>query len=318
MWDYFDDKCVLITGGSGFWGRPLGGRGALYSKWRKLLPTPFADRLCESDRLIVLDGDITKPHVGLSDSQVDIVRQDVQIVIHAASSINLTSNLTTLTPTVIRATETVAKFALTCRALTRFVYVSSAYANAHLGPRSEAIDVPIYEKVYNPCQQDTALTEWKDVQNIGTSWVYEAEDYPWAYAYAKHLTERLLSQWFGDASTAGTLLIIRPSIVGPAQKVPYPGYCVPSSTPSTSAAAAILLSTDPEMRITTRSPNPDAEIHMDEVPVDVVADRLLSHLAVGTTGCVHAVSGERARMKYLEWWESIMQLRQIPWKLKRT
>ncbi|KAI9038874.1 putative male sterility domain-containing protein [Aspergillus affinis] len=336
MWDYFDDKCVLITGGSGFLGTAIvyrlvthtaatspiyvlcrGGRKALYSRWRKLLPSQFADRLCQSNRLIVVDGDIKKPNVGLSDAQIDIVRQDVEIVIHAASSINLKTDLTTLTPTIIQATETVAKFALTCHVLTRFVYVSSAYANAHLGPRSEGIDVLVDERIYNPCQHDTALTEWKDVQKIGTSWVYEAEDYPWAYAYAKHLTERLLLQWFGDANAAQSLLIIRPSIIGPAQKVPYPGYCFPNSTPLTTATAAVLLSTDLEMKTTTRFPNPDAEVHMDEVPVDVVADRLLSHLAIGTAGCVHAVSGERARMKYLEWWRSIMQLRQIPWEPKR-
>lgn len=239
-------------------------------------------------------------------------------MIHAASSINLSSSLKSLAPIIVRATETVAKFALTCPFMTRFVYVSSAYANAHLGPRSDSIDVAIHERIYSPSQQDTSLLEWEEVQKTGTNQVYEAEDYPWAYAYAKHLTERLLYRWFSDEAATECLLIMRPSIVGPAQKHPYPGYCVPNSTPTTSAVASFLLSTDSDVKVTTHCPNPDAEVHMDEVPVDVVADRLLGHLAIGTTGCVHAVSGKRARMNYLEWWKPIMQLRRIPWELKRV
>ncbi|PLB48480.1 putative male sterility domain-containing protein [Aspergillus steynii IBT 23096] len=336
MWDSFDGKCVLITGGSGFLGTAVvyrlvtrtsvsliyilcrGGRKALYTRWKKSLPDQFADKLCRSNRLLVLDGNIIKPNMGLSDSQVDIVREDVEIVIHAASSINLTSNLSSLAPTVIKATEIVAQFALACSFLTRFVYVSSAYANAHLDPRSESIDVAVQEKIYPPSQQDTALTEWEEVQKTGTSSVYDTEDYPWSYAYAKHLTERLLFRMFNDHDVTECLLIVRPSIIGPAQKCPYPGYCVPCSTPTTSAAVSFLLSADSEIRTTTRCPDPDAEVHIDEVPVDVVADRLLSHLAVGTTGCVHAVSGKRARTNYLEWWQPIMQLRRIPWELKRV
>ncbi|KAK6813724.1 hypothetical protein RU639_010363 [Aspergillus parasiticus] len=37
--------------------------------------------------------------------------------------------------------------------------------------------------------------------------------------------------------------------------------------------------------------DPDSRVIIDEVPVDVVADRLLCHLAMGTSGCIHAVSG---------------------------
>lgn len=50
----------------------------------------------------------------------------------------------------------------------------------------------------------------------------------------------------------------------------------------------------------------------DEVPVDVVADRLLCHLAMGTIGCIHAVSGVRSRLKLEEWWQSLLKIRRIP------
>lgn len=356
MWDYFDGKCVFITGGSGFLGTAIVSAGyshggfpylyplsrwekvssdpvkcrdlrdaegliamrhrALYARWTEDLPPQYADTLCKSDRLIVLNGDIRHPRMGLSDSQISMVRENAEIFIHAASSINLTSSLADLATPIVKATEMAAELALSCQHLTRFVYVSSAYANAHLGQRSELSDVPIDEKIYPPSHEIPVLSEWEEVQKTGTSPVFETEDHPWTYAYAKYLTERLLFRWFSDVDAARKLLVIRPSAIGPAQKLPYPGYCFPQSTPTTSAAAAFLLSKESKIRIATRCTNPSTEAYTDEVPVDVVVDRLLSHLALGTIGYVHAVSGKRARTNFVEWWQSMMQLRRIPWDLE--
>ncbi|PIG85893.1 hypothetical protein AARAC_001743 [Aspergillus arachidicola] len=60
--------------------------------------------------------------------------------------------------------------------------------------------------------------------------------------------------------------------------------------------------------------DPDSRVIIDEVPVDVVADRLLCHLAMGTSGCIHAVSGVRSRLKFEELSNSLMKVRRIPVK----
>lgn len=279
------------------------------------MPPEIADELCKSHRLTVLDGDIVLPGMGLSGPEQDLIRKNAQIVIHAASSINLAKGLPSLVPTVIRASETVARFALTCKLLDRFVYVSSAYANSHLSPRNVAADVEIKEEFYAPRKGSTATSEWDEVQQNGTSQAYEAEDFPWAYAYAKNLTERLLSHLFVYHGVEHKLLILRPSVIGPAQKYPFPGYSLPMSTPTTILAAALALTPSWTFRAASRFTSPDDHINLDEVPVDVVVDRLISHLAIGSVGCVHAVSGKRARIHIREWQQSAMKLRQIPWTL---
>jgi hypothetical protein len=208
----------------------------------------------------------------------------------------------------------IADIALSCHMLDRFVYVSTAYANVHLYSQSHDQDMRINEEVYELQGGRDALDELKEVRKHGTSKAYEANDFPWAYAYAKNLTERLLQRRFSD--TKEILLIVRPSIIGPSQSLPFPGYVMPMSSPPTILAAALILYPFRTIKIATRMDKPDSDVTGDEVPVDVVADRLLCHLAMGTYGCVHAVSGVRARAKYEPSRQSLMKLRRIPWELR--
>ncbi|PKY07610.1 male sterility domain-containing protein [Aspergillus campestris IBT 28561] len=273
-------------------------RSQLHAKWKEWLPPGAVDQLCSTDRIIILHGDILQPNLGLTGLELDNVRHDINIIIHAASSINLIKPLHQLSDTIIEASNMMADLALTCKRLDRFVYVSTAYANTHYYARCDELDVRIDEITYPLQRQRSVLDELEEVRKRGTSQAYEAESFPWAYAYAKHLTERLLHYKFSKNVSVEKLLIIRPSVIGPSQALPFPGYNMPL------------------IKIATKMSHPDLETHQDEVPVDVVADRLLCHLALGTHGCVHAVSGVRARMKYEPWRRALTKIRRIPWEVQ--
>ncbi|KAJ5761303.1 male sterility domain containing protein [Penicillium odoratum] len=330
MWEYFSGKSVLITGGSGFLGTAITYRlldrssvchvyilcrGGVESKWKMWLSERTVEMLLDSTRLSVVDGDMLLLDMGISKTELEKLQLDVNAVVHTASSINLGRPLSGLQNSIIGASEMIARFSLTCKELDRFVYVSSAYANAHLHaqPEHPVSDVEIKEDFYDLKLQGDPMDEWNQVQENGTSESFETENFPWAYAYAKHLTERLLLQLFSQHADKTKLLIIRPSVIGPAQAFPFPGYSIPISTPSTMLAAGIALTLSPRVKIATRVVSPETQTHIDEVPVDVVVDRLLSHLAVGTYGCVHAVSGKKARMVFQEWWQGALMNRRIPW-----
>lgn len=262
----------------------------------------------------MLDGDILLPNMGLSEAELDAIQNTTNIIIHAACSVNLKHPLKRLHGPIIEATEMMAGIALTCTMLDRFVYVSTAYVNTYLYPHSGKPDLRINEEIYQLPSGCDAQDELNEVRGFGTSTAHEAEDFPWAYAYAKNLTERLLVSRFSD--TPEKLLIVRPSIIGPAQCLPFPGYSMPMSSSPTIMAAEVLLYPFRRIRIATKMDNPDLEVTGDEVPVDVVADRLLCHLSMGSFGCIHAVSGARARGRYEPWRESLMKLRQIPWEVR--
>lgn len=254
--------------------------------------------------------------MGLSQKDLSIIQEQVDVIIHSASSINLGRPLSRVWRPIVGASETIAELAFTCAKLDRFVYISTAYANAHLPPSGGSIEVDIKETIYDPNLEPDLDKEWADVQNIGSSDAFRDQDFPWPYAYAKNLTERLLLCRFTQAGAGAKLLIVRPSIIGPAQHFPFPGYNAPLSCPSTMLAAVIGLSLNWKATIGTKAIHNSSQLSSDEVPVDVVVDRLLAHLAMGTDGCIHAVSGKRARHQFVEWWQSASKLRRLPWKCR--
>lgn len=108
--------------------------------------------------------------------------------------------------------------------------------------------------------------------------------------YAEHLTERLLLRIFKAAGRETQLLIFRPSCIGPAEQEPFPGFEVAGSVPLTTATCAVIMTPPGRDRCSSNLADP-AQATSDEVPVDIVVNRLVVHLAIGTYGCVHAVSG---------------------------
>ncbi|EKV05130.1 NAD(P)-binding domain [Penicillium digitatum] len=332
MWNYYNDKTIFITGGTGFLGTAIvyrlltqtsvrqiymlcrGGIGKLQSKWTAPLSSAIVEKLFSTNRIIVMDGDILSPNLGISPDELSTLRREVNVIIHSASSINLARALSGLSEVITGASERMADIALTCPSLDRFVYVSTAYSNAYLFATSEGVEVEIKEDIYdpNPNHHLDVLNEWAQVKETGSSDAYEAHSFPWAYSYAKNLTERLLLHRFTQSGVKDKLLILRPSVVGQAQNFPFRGYSVPSSSPMTRLAALIALLPSGRATLATKSVGQISQVFTDVVPVDVVADRLLAHLAMGTKGCVHAASGKRRRELFIKWWESAVSLRRMP------
>ena len=112
------------------------------------------------------------------------------------------------------------------------------------------------------------------------------------------------------------LLIVRPSIIGPAQEHPFVGFSTATSTPTTSCATAFVLHPGRSMVFASRLPDGSLQSTIDEVPIDVVVDRTLAHLALGTNGCVHAVGGRKTRVTIDEWARANNDERRIPWDVK--
>ncbi|KAE8141703.1 male sterility protein-domain-containing protein [Aspergillus pseudotamarii] len=334
MLEYYKNKSIFVTGAPGFLGTVIiyrlislcevqhvyvlcrGGIQRLRSNWSQVLPEEIMNTLCDPSRITVFDGDVRLPDMGISKNKLDMVRTQVDVIIHAASSINLGTPLAGLFDVIIRSSDMIGGFALSCSKLRRFVYISTAYANGHLSPSSHTCDIEVDERVYDLGSSATVIEELAEVERYGTSKAYQAHEFPWPYAYAKNLTERLLVRRFQDNRAMNKLLIVRPSIVGPSQSVPYPGFCLPLSAPMLMLAAGMTLTTSQYMRIGTNLTDPDSEATLDGVPVDVVADRIITHVAAGTAVCIHAVSGERGRYKTRDVWQQAMQFRPIPWGLK--
>ncbi|KAJ5964248.1 uncharacterized protein N7479_004124 [Penicillium vulpinum] len=338
IWDYYDGKTLFITGGTGFIGTALlcrllsqsspkqvyvlcrGGSDKAKAKWSNILPPPVANILTQSKRITILDGELgNTATMNLSEETLQMLKQTVHIVFHAASSVQLHNSLRELAYAVLAPSICLTQYALKFPSLERFVFFSTAYANAHLWKVHESTDVSVDERIYPLGREEEdyykiALQAWSTIQKTGSSDEYDTHDFPWPYAYAKHLAERLVLQKAVERNKMDKILIIRPSVLGPADRFPYPGFATSEGAPSTACAAAYMLHPGRQIRLSTRCENPDQESTIDEVPVDVVVDRTLVHVALGTSGCVHAVSGEQGRLSTEEWLHAFKKERRIPWK----
>ncbi|GMF78001.1 unnamed protein product [Aspergillus oryzae] len=321
MWDYYCDKSILITGASGFLGTAITHR-QLIRKWQRNLPEADFKWLFNLESITVIDGDIMQADLGLSPQMITELQKEVNIIIHAASTINLTYSLERVFDHIVQPSESLAQLALGFTCLDRFVYVSTAFANTHLYKLSSKPQTEINEEIYPLLGEgkllDDSLLSAQDARDqitkTGSSTEFELHDFPWPYAYGKHLAERLVLNLFIEKGWASKVLILRPSVIGPAEKYPYPGYSVPLSTPSTALATAMIASSVFSVVVPTRCSKPEIEATIDEVPVDVVVDRMVAHVAFNTTGCVHAVGGERGRLSFMDFWGAAMKLRRLPWE----
>ena len=208
-----------------------------------------------------------------------------------------------------------ADIALNSPRMKQFAYISTAYVNSYLHHLHTGIDTFISEQIHSlrPGSGDSTLLEHQDLRSSGTTPEFSYHNFPFPYAYAKHLTERLLLHRFSTQDRLSSLLIVRPSIIGPALHEPYLFYEIRGSAPATGFLAAAI--TTPSLRIdfASRFPDPMRQSTFDEVPVDIVVNRILVHLSRRSSGIVHAVAGLCGRRSFRSAWEIAMSERRLPW-----
>ncbi|KAJ5825867.1 hypothetical protein N7474_003005 [Penicillium riverlandense] len=264
----------------------------LKDRWQKWLGSAYDKSLWETNKLEVVQLDVGKNHTQ-RDFESGLGSLKIDIVIHTASTINLGSSLAKIKDVIIEGSLGLAAYASSRQDIERFVYVSTAFANAHLqsdGNAEKSLSVPIDESIY---PLGDAQRELEDVRNGIES--DDLEIFPWAYTYAKHLTERLLMQKLGDK-----LLIVRPSIIGPVLHFPVKGFSVPKSTPCVTLAAGVMLLPTWRMTLASRLPGAGADATCNVIPVDV--GRLIAFWPISLWICS---SGPCLKVKWIkEDWHS--------------
>ena len=146
-----------------------------------MLPYKQYQRLRDNgERIRILDGDIQKPQLGLSNSTVSEIRSTITIYIHTASSTNLRRPLASIAASVIEPSLQLAEIALASPHLQTFAYVSTAYANAHLHALHTGIETPVSEAIQplRSSGSDSTAQEYLDLLNSGTTPEYTHPRFP--------------------------------------------------------------------------------------------------------------------------------------------
>ncbi|GAB1193900.1 hypothetical protein APSETT444_003136 [Aspergillus pseudonomiae] len=301
--EWWKDQVVFLTGGTG----TLGGcllyklaiqlptkkifvlcRGSINNALEKLENTmpDEINEIMDSGRVTFMVGDLSKPSLGLRAAARAQLQGEVTVVINSAANVSLRQELQAAMVDNCLVHLSLVDFLSSFAVLKRLLHVSTAYVNSFLPGGT------VYEKIYHLDNKDVPrekggnmLQEVQEIVSTGQS-RYDPSEFPAPYALAKYLLEQLLLD-HKDNQHYSTL-IVRPSNIGPAIRHPHKFYGFDLKVPTHSYIQSLLRTDKHGIEYLRSIAPPDCII--DEVPVDVVANVSLLHLASGTTDVVHATS----------------------------
>lgn len=159
------------------------------------------------DRISVVSGDLSKLKIGLSDDDINLLCNEIEIVIHAAADVRFNIPLLDLIPSNVLGTRELLEIATKMSHLQVFAYVSTAYSHC---PR-DVIEEKFYDPPMDPefwLKMLDYFTDSKTKELIEILEPHLMNPWPNSYTYTKALSEHLVKKYSGNFPT----VVIRPSI----------------------------------------------------------------------------------------------------------
>ncbi|KAL4933196.1 male sterility protein-domain-containing protein [Aspergillus undulatus] len=287
---HFEGQVVLLTGATGSLGGCLLYKLALrlptkkiyalcrgtvrdaVRKWESTMPQQIEDIL-DTGKVELIAGDLSKPNLGLEPAIREKMRNEVTSIINTAANISLVENLEKSVRDNCQTAVALFQMASSFPHVQLFIHFSSLAVNSFL---PEGV---IEERLY-PSPNPTAdpANDSVGLPGADPSQIEADERYAWPYGQAKHLAERLLLR----EPSSIPVLIIRPAAIGPAIAEPFALYGPDKAIPMHTLLLCFSMSDLDRVGTTDHV--------FEEVPVDLVANCCLLHLAAKTTGVVHCAS----------------------------
>ncbi|XP_047514040.1 putative fatty acyl-CoA reductase CG5065 isoform X1 [Pieris napi] len=236
--DFYCDKSIFITGGTGFIGkvlvekllrccdvrriyllmRPRGGQG-MKLRMRQYISSRAFDNIRADPHLFsklqMMRGDLLSENLGLSAQDKQILLDDCQIIFHCAAQVKFDANIRDAVNMNVTGVQRMLELAATLHRLEVFVHMSTTFCRADLPVLEEVL----YPVKHQPCDVIRA-TQWMDLDTLTLMEKKLIAPQPNTYSYTKSLAEELVSQYAGKFPIA----IARPSIVTASLKEPHPGW----------------------------------------------------------------------------------------------
>jgi hypothetical protein len=248
-------------------------------KWEATMPDQIEDIL-DTGMVVCITGDITHPQLGLGRGELETLQQDVTLVIHAAANISFLQTL----PESVREnsvpTIELARLLDNFQKIKTLLYVSSIATRSFLPGGLVTEDT---DRLFTT--EDDAETQVASIEATGSSPYTDRFVAP--YAQAKYLAEQYMVKI--QPNVPYTILLVRPSNIGPAIQNPYPLYGPEGAIPA-HTFYQLVFETSQERTLEAFNVSLPKDLIVEEIPVDLVANVCLVHVAAGTSSVVHAGS----------------------------
>lgn len=162
-------------------------------------------------------GEITVPNFGLSDEHFQRVVDTSEIVFHLAASLKLEATLKPNILTNLTATKYVLDVAKQMKRLLQMIHTSTAFCNIEHAVMEEKV----YDFPHRP-EDLMRCAEWMSEEAMAVAQKEILGVHPNTYTYTKRMAEILVRDEYERSGLP--VCIVRPSIVCPSAREPFPGW----------------------------------------------------------------------------------------------
>ncbi|EEB14253.1 male sterility domain-containing protein, putative [Pediculus humanus corporis] len=238
--DFYHDRSVFVTGGTGFMGkvlvekllrscpgikkiylliRPKRGQD-IHARLGEIIDSPLFDKLrkerpAELHKIVPIMGDITEPELGISQSDQNLLIKTVSVVFHSAATVKFDEALKLSVTINMLGTKRLVELCHRMLGLEALIHVSTAYCNCDRGEVREII----YPPPYDP-EKVIECVEWMNEDLVDVITPKLIGKRPNTYTFTKALAENMLMKESGNLPVA----IVRPTIVLSSWNEPVSGW----------------------------------------------------------------------------------------------